>query len=161
MSGHLETAGHHVHLKDLVGAGDRIMALAAPFAVVGLAANLLWPSVFRMGLGAAAPLLGGILLTIGVPLWLGSAVQVLVSVPKGRLITTGPFALMLHPLYTSVALLVIPGCGLFFDSWLGFVLGLVLYVASRRYAPSEERELAERFGEDYAEYRRHVLLPWL
>lgn len=60
-----------------------------------------------------------------------------------------------------MALLVIPGCGLAFDSWLGFVLGLALYVASRRFAPNEERELAQRFPDEYPAYRKRVLLPWL
>lgn len=68
---------------------------------------------------------------------------------------------MLHPLYTSVALLVIPGCGLVFDSWLGFAVGFVLYASTRRYARAEEQDLAARFGAEYAAYRRRVLLPWL
>jgi len=148
-------------IEALVGAGDRIMLSALPPLVLGLAANLLWPSVFRMGLGTAGAMVGATLLTIGVPLWLTAVVQILNSVPKGRLITTGPFAIMLHPIYTSVALLVLPGLGLAFDSWLGFAAGAMLYLASRRFAPREERELAEHFGEAYAEYRRCVLLPWL
>lgn len=148
-------------IKALVGAGDRIMALTLPFAIVGLAANALWPSVFRMGLGAAGTILGVVFVMIGVPLWLISVVQILVLVPRGKLITGGPFALMLHPLYTSVALLVIPGCGLLFDSWLGFALGIVLYVSARRFERSEERDLAARFPQEYPAYRRRVLLPWL
>ena len=148
-------------IKALVGAGDRIMALTLPFVIVGLAANALWPSVFRTGLGATGTIVGIVLLTIGVPLWLTSVVQILVFVPRGRLITSGPFALMLHPLYTSVALLVIPGCGLLFGSWLGFVLGAVLYLSARRFQRSEERDLAARFPRDYPEYRKRVLLPWL
>jgi protein-S-isoprenylcysteine O-methyltransferase Ste14 len=152
--------GLRAQIKMLVGAGDRIMAHVAPVALGGLAANLLWPSVFRMGLGAAGLVVGGLLVAIGIPLWLTSAIQILVVVPKGKLITRGPFALVLHPLYTSVALLVIPGFGLLFDSWLGFVVGLVLYAASRLFAPSEERELAARFPE-YPAYRARVLLPWL
>ena len=36
-------------IKTLVGVGDRIMVFVLPFAVVGLTANILWPSVFRMG----------------------------------------------------------------------------------------------------------------
>src|SRR5262252_5729080 len=105
-------------IKTLVGAGDRIMGFLLPFAVVGLAANILWPSVFRMGFGTAGTIIGIVLVAIGVPIWITSAVQILLFVPRGELITSGPFALMLHPLYTSVALLVIPGCGLLFDSWL-------------------------------------------
>ena len=134
-------------IRTLVGAGDRIAALALPFAVAGAAANILWPQAFRLGFGAAGRVAGIVGLAIGVPLWLASVVQIVVCVPKGRLITGWPFALMVHPLYTSVALLVIPGCGLLCDSWLGFALGLILYVSVRVFAPREERELAARFGD--------------
>jgi hypothetical protein len=57
-----------------------------------------------MGFGAAGRALGVAGLLIAVPPWLTSAVPILACVPKGKLITGGPFALMLHPLYTSVAL---------------------------------------------------------
>jgi proline iminopeptidase len=148
-------------LRALVGAGDRIAGLTAPFVFLGLAANVLWPSVFRTGLGPVGLAVGAALLVVGVPLWLTSAMQLLVLVPKGRLITGGPFALVLHPVYTSVALLVLPGLGLLLGSWLGVLLGGVLYAAARRFERSEERELATRFPDEYAAYRKRVLLPWL
>jgi hypothetical protein len=41
-------------------------------------------------------------------------------------------------------------------------LGIVLYVASRRYSPLEERTLAKEFGASWDEYSEEkVLLPWL
>ena len=150
-----------MNVKALVGAGDRIMGVTLPVAIVGIVANVLMPAVFRTNLGAIGTVGGGVLLLVGVPIWLISAVQVLVMVPKRKLITRGPFALVLHPLYTSVALLVIPGLGLVLESWLGVVLGAVLYGASRRFAPREERELAEQFGAEYEAYRKRVLIPWL
>ena len=155
------TATALAQIRLLVGEGDRIMVATLPFAAVGITANVLWPSAFHLGLGTMGLVLAGVLLGAGIPLWLISAVQILLLVPKKKLITRGPFAIMIHPLYTSVALLVLPGVGLLLDSWLGFVLGLVLYAASRRFAPSEERELTERFPEEYPAYRKRVLLPWL
>jgi protein-S-isoprenylcysteine O-methyltransferase Ste14 len=148
-------------IQELVGTGDRIMAVTLPFAVMGLAANVLWPSIFRMGFGTAGLITGVVLLALGVPIWLASVVQILVHVPRGELITTGPFALVLHPIYASVALLVIPGCGLVLDSWLGFAIGAVLYVSERHFARAEERDLTRRFPLEYPAYRRRVLLPWL
>jgi protein-S-isoprenylcysteine O-methyltransferase Ste14 len=155
------SARRRAQIKMLIGAGDRIAAGTVPFALGGIAANVLWPLPFQLGLGTTGLVLGGVLLAVGIPLWFTSAVQILLLVPQRKLITRGPFALMIHPLYTSVALLVVPGVGLLFDSWLGFALGLVLYVESRRFAPSEEREVAQRFPEEYAAYRKRVLLPWL
>jgi len=150
-----------MRLKALIGAGDRIMGLTLPFAAVGIAANVAWPGLFRVDAGMAGLVAGIVLLAIGVPVWLVSVVQILVNVPRGRLITTGPFALLLHPLYTAVALFVIPGCGLALDSSVGFGIGAVLYVSCRLFAGREERALAERFPTEYPAYRARVLLPWL
>ena len=148
-------------LKTLVGAGDRIMALALPFIGVGVAANIAWPAAFRMGLGTWGLVVGSVLLLIGVPLWLTSAAQLLVYVPRKALITNGPFRLMLHPVYTSIALLVCPGLGLALDTWLGPALGAVIYGSSRIFSGSEEKILAADFPTEYPAYRERVLLPWL
>jgi protein-S-isoprenylcysteine O-methyltransferase Ste14 len=150
-----------MRLRNLVGAGDRIVALTLPFAVAGITTNVVWPDAFRMGFGLPGLIAGFVLLALGVPLWLWAAVQILAYVPRGRLITTGPFVLFLHPIYTSVALLVIPGCGLVMDTWVGFAIGGALYASSRFLAPSEERQLAEAFPAQYPAYRTRVVLPWL
>jgi protein-S-isoprenylcysteine O-methyltransferase Ste14 len=148
-------------LKVLIGAGDRVMGLTLPFLVVGVAANVIWPAVFRLGFGNGGLIAAIALLVLGVPLWLTSAAQILVYVPKKKLITTGPFALMLHPIYTTVALFVMPGVGLLFDSWSGIAIGAVLYVSTRLFAPAEERLLEKYFPAEYPAYRAKVLLPWL
>lgn len=148
-------------LKALIGAGDRIMAVTLPFAGLGIAANVVWPDTFRTGSGRAGLIVGCVLLSIGIPLWLWAVVQILVHAPRGRLITSGPFALVLHPIYTFVALIVLPGIGLVVDSWMGLALGGALYIASRILAPLEEKQLAKAFPTEYADYRARVLLPWL
>lgn len=150
-----------MRLAELVGAGDRIMGFTLPFAVLGIAANLAWPSIFRTGLGSAGTTAGVALLAIGVPLWLGSVVQILVNVPRGRLITTGAFALVLHPIYVAVALLVIPGVSLVLDSWVGIAIGAVMYIGGRLFRGREEAQLAAAFPDRYPAYRATVLLPWL
>lgn len=83
-----------MRLKVLVGEGGHVMGPTALFAAAAIAANLAWPSLFRMGTGRAGLVIGIVLLIVGVPLWITSVVQILVNVPKKRLITTGPFALM-------------------------------------------------------------------
>ncbi len=145
----------------LVGAGDRVIAGMLPVAVAGIVANVVWPQLFRMGFGAAGLAAGIVLLTLGVPFWLWAVAQILVYVPRGRLITSGPFALVLHPIYVSVALLVMPGVGLVLDTWVGFPIGGALYVSSRIFATREERKLAAHFPAEYPRYRARVLVPWL
>ncbi len=148
-------------LMALVGEGRHVMGLTLIPAALGIAANVMWPEAFALSFGAPGLVVGIILLALGVPLWLTSVIQILVYVPRKKLITSGPFALVLHPLYTSVALLVIPGLGLVLDTWVGFAIGAVLYASSRIFAPKEERLLEKYFPVEYPAYRAKVLLPWL
>lgn len=148
-------------LKVLVGSGGRIMSLTLPFLVVGIAANILWPRAFALGFGTGGLIAGIVLLVVGVPVWLSSVALVLINVPKKRLITGGPFAVIPHPMYTAVALLVLPGLGILLDTWVGAGIGVALYIASRICSPDEDKILAQVFPEEYPAYRKRVLIPWL
>jgi protein-S-isoprenylcysteine O-methyltransferase Ste14 len=149
-------------LKALVGSGDTIALMTLPFLAVGLVLNGAFPSVFAVG-GPSDALraVSIVVLVPGIALWLWSVVLILRKVPRGELITTGPFALVRHPIYTSVSLLVLPWLGFLLDSWLGLAIGLLMYAFSRRYARVEEAVLADTFGPVWDSYRRNVLLPWL
>jgi protein-S-isoprenylcysteine O-methyltransferase Ste14 len=148
-------------IRALMGAGDQIMGFTLPFALAGIILNMVYPDLFRMNMGPPGIILGSLFLIVGVPIWLMSAVQILINVPRRKLITTGPFAIVLHPLYTSVALLVIPGIGFVLDTWVGVGIGVILYGFSRLYAVKEEKKLDEMFSNEYRTYRSEVLLPWL
>lgn len=151
-----------MNLKSLVGSGDRIMLLTLPFLVIGLVLNILRPSLFSVGGPPVAIKVLSILILIpGVTIWLWSVVLILTRVPRQELITGGPYALVKHPLYTGVALLVLPWLGLLLNTWLGVVVGIVLYIAARMYAPEEERTLSRAFGAAWDEYSHSVKISWL
>ncbi len=81
--------------------------------------------------------------------------------PDTRLITSGAFGLVRHPLYLSI-LAIWAGGALALQSWLMAILVCVLvplFVARSRL---EERILLNRFGGDYAAYASQVpmLLPF-
>ena len=149
-------------LKILVGNGRKIGLLTLPFLVVGILLNILFPSVFGVG---GPPLflivISAIVLVPGVVLWIWSVALILIKVPKKELITTGPFALMKHPLYTGVALLVLPWFGFLLNTWLGALIGIVIYIGSRLYSPEEEKILSKIFGASWEAYTSKVILPWL
>ena len=151
-----------MNIRELVGSGDRVGVLTLPFLVVGVALNLVFPSFFSVG-GPPEVLrwLSVAVLVVGIAVWIWSAVLILMKVPRHELITGGPFALVRHPLYTGVALLVVPWVGFLLNTWLGVVIGAVMYLGSRRFAPEEEASLARTFGPAWDRYRSHVILPWL
>ncbi len=149
-------------IKALVGSGDKIMLFTLPFVVVGVVLNVLFPAFFAVGGPSTAALVVALVLLIpGVVLWLTSVILVLTRVPKGELMTSGPYALVKHPLYTSVGLLVLPAVGLLFDTWMLVPVGIILYLAARRFAREEEQALAKQFGAAWTGYTEKVVLPWL
>jgi len=149
-------------LRNLVGSGDKIMLMTLPFLIVGLILNVTMPSLFSVG-GPSVVLrvISMILLVPGVIIWIWSVVLILTKVTQKKLITSGPYSLVKHPLYTAVALLVLPWAGFLLNTWLGALLGLVLYVGSRMFSPREEEGLSAAFGPAWEQYCRNVKIPWL
>ncbi len=154
--------GMDMRLRGLVGSGDRIGLLALPFVVVGLILSVADPSMFSVGGPAPALRMTSIVMLVpGLVIWVWSVTLILTKASKNELITDGPYALVKHPLYTGVALLVLPWIGFLLDSWLGLVIGVVVYVGSRLFAPAEEAALSRRFGASWNAYRDSVKVPWL
>ena len=104
-------------------------------------------------------LVSGQIGAIGVLFWLGRSFSIL---PEGRkLITTGPYAIVRHPLYLIEAVGAL-GTIINFWSWqavLLFIAQLAMQLTRMHY---EEKVLQETFP-DYADYaaRTKRLIPWI
>ncbi len=152
----------NIKLKDLVGSGDKVMLVPLPFLIIGLALNILFPAWFTVGGPSNALKVVSILLLIpGVILWIWSVVLILIKVPQKQLITSGPYALMMHPIYAGVALLVLPWAGFLLNTWLGALVGIALYIGCKWFAHEEEETLSRSFGSAWQKYHRQVKMPWL
>jgi protein-S-isoprenylcysteine O-methyltransferase Ste14 len=129
---------------------------------VGVGLNIAFADVFTVG-GPPVALVAVSLLALaaGVTIWAWSIGLILTRVPRGQLITSGPYALVKHPLYTAVSLLVLPSLGLLLNTWLGVAIGVVMYGAARIFGPAEERDLARAFGPAWTAYASRVIIPWL
>ncbi|HEX5099596.1 MAG TPA: isoprenylcysteine carboxylmethyltransferase family protein [Polyangiaceae bacterium] len=149
-------------LRELVGSGDKIALATLPAVVIGLTLDALYPSAFSVGgPPRLVQWLCALTLAVGLVNWAWCVALLLIHVPRHELITTGPYAWAKHPLYTGVALLVLPALGIVLDSWVGVPIGAALYFASRRFSPQEERVLAQTFGAAWNAYIQRVRLPWL
>ena len=149
-------------LKALVGSGERIGLLTLPFLILGLILNILIPSFFSVG-GPSIVLkvISIVILVFGVTIWIWSGILILTKVPQKELITKGPYSLIKHPIYTGVAFLVLPWVGFLFNTWLGVLIGVIVYIGSRIFSPAEEEMLATTFGANWDEYCNKVKIPWL
>lgn len=149
-------------LKTLVGNGRKIGLLTLPFLTTGLILNILYPAYFSIGGPSPALMIISILILIpGVIHWVWSVILILTRIPRKELITTGPYSIVKHPLYVGVALLVLPWVGILFNTWLGILIGIIVYIGSRLFSPEEEKVLLKIFGEEYVEYSKKVKIQWL
>jgi protein-S-isoprenylcysteine O-methyltransferase Ste14 len=158
----MEKVKKNMKLKVLVGSGRKIGPLTLPFLIIGLTLNIIIPSLFSVG-GPSIVLkvISIIILIPGVIIWIWSVVLILTKIPRKELITNGPYSLIKHPLYTGVAFLVLPWIGFLFNTWLGVLIGILVYIGSRIFSPEEEKILSKIFGATWDEYCNKVKIPWL
>jgi protein-S-isoprenylcysteine O-methyltransferase Ste14 len=88
-----------MNLKALVGSGEKIGLLTLLLLIVGLAFNILDPSLFTVG-GPPVVLrvLSIIILIPGIAISIWSVALILTRVPERQPITSGSYALVKHPL---------------------------------------------------------------
>jgi len=158
--------------------GSAVFFLVTPGTVAGVVPWLLtgwelpdgWASgagVVRTGVGAAVAAAGLAVLVAAFVRFVreGSGTPAPVA-PTDRLVVGGAFRYVRNPMYVAV-LAVVLGQALLFGSVGVLGYGVVLWATMATFVlVYEQRVLAERYGEEYAEYRSHVpawlprLTPW-
>jgi len=111
-------------------------------------ASVAWTGIFLTWLGVA------------VAIWarycLGQYWSARVTLKEGhRLIQSGPYAYVRHPIYTGMLLAMI-GTALVVGEWRGILAVALALAAHSHKAIREEALLAGEFGNEYAEYRQHT-----
>jgi len=89
----------------------------------------------------------------GVAAYLSALLPLKKALRERRLLTSGLYSVVRHPLYASSILLILPGVALLLRSWLLLPMPAVAYIAARAYIPAEEAQLRRRFGEAFDTYQ--------
>jgi protein-S-isoprenylcysteine O-methyltransferase Ste14 len=124
--------------------------------------NPLWMAWSKIGLPDWVRWLGvgiGIVCTIMI-YWLfssiGSGITPTSATRKQhRLVTSGPYRWVRHPLYTVGSSMFI-SFGMMADNWFIAALGVLAFIAMAIRTPKEEANLIEKFGDEYREYIKHT-----
>jgi len=111
----------------------------------------------------AALAAGGLLFSVWGRRHLGKNWSQAVTVKEGHeLITSGPYALVRHPIYTGLLLAFI-GSAVARGEWRGLLAVVLVFGALRHKLRLEEKWMRAQFGESYEAYSRRVaaLVPYI
>jgi protein-S-isoprenylcysteine O-methyltransferase Ste14 len=96
----------------------------------------------------------GVVVAIWARYCIGQYWSARVTLKEGhRLIQSGPYAFVRHPIYTGM-LLAAMGTALVMGEWRGVLAVLVILAAHSHKALREEKLMTAEFGEEYAAYRQ-------
>jgi protein-S-isoprenylcysteine O-methyltransferase Ste14 len=151
-------------------AGRLLVALPLFGGVLAYLVNPAWVAWASFGLPDWARYIGAAIGVTVVPAvnWILAALgtnvsETVLTREQHRLVTTGPYRILRHPLYSAgIALFV--GMGLMAANWFILLWAAVAAAGVRLFIiPAEERELLSKFGDDYVRYRRRTgaLVPSL
>ncbi len=144
------------------GAGPKIML--PMFVTVGITAGLSYvcrPLSNYPVESISTLFLGALFLVIGLSLWFLTVRAFIQAFSRGRLATNGPYAVMPNPIYGFFMVLVVPGISLVLNWWPILLTSALGYVALRMFIHEEVNALREKFGAEYNEYRKSVLIKFL
>jgi protein-S-isoprenylcysteine O-methyltransferase Ste14 len=123
----------------------------------------LWPSgIWPFWMGAAVTV-GGLLFAVWARRYLGRNWSSSVTIKQGHeLITTGPYALVRHPIYTGI-LTGFLGTAIALSQVRGFIGFVLIFLVLWPKLRMEEKWMRSQFGETYATYahRTAALVPYL
>jgi protein-S-isoprenylcysteine O-methyltransferase Ste14 len=80
-----------------------------------------------------------------------------------KLITTGVYQIVRHPIYTAMFGMLV-ATGIVYSHWAALIAGTVVFwIGTKIRTVSEERLLAEAFGEEFTEWKARVpgLIPFI
>ncbi len=145
-------------IMSIMGDAPRLALKLMPAFIAALALTLVFPGAFAVwgrfrGIAFAA---GIELLGFGLLFQASAAFELVRAWKKGRLATRGAYGLSRNPIFSWWVFSVLPSCALLLDSWLFLPVALLFRLVAGKAAEAEERELLERFGQDYDDYRRRT-----
>jgi protein-S-isoprenylcysteine O-methyltransferase Ste14 len=121
-----------------------------------------WMAWSKIGLPEWTRWLGvglGILSVIGI-YWLFSSIgtgitPTSVTRTKHKLVTSGPYRWIRHPLYTFATSLFV-AFGMMADNWFIALLGVLAFIVMAIRTPKEEANLIAKFGDEYRAYMKQT-----
>jgi protein-S-isoprenylcysteine O-methyltransferase Ste14 len=136
-----------------------IATMVGVIAFVISPASMAWASVplpaWMRWTGVAIGAIAGVLLTWTLSNLGENLTDTVVTRKKHTMVTTGPYAWVRHPFYTSTALTIVAN-SLVTANWFVFTTGSLVFALLVIRCRKEEENLIARFGDEYRAYARRT-----
>ena len=144
------------------GAAPQIASLTFLYLLISFIISSLMKLAFQINSdNRVLTAIGLILIVPGIIMVAVSGRMVLRSFNENTLMRTGLYRVFRNPMYAAYFLFIIPGICLLLNSWLVLTTIPVNYVLFQIFIQKEYIYLREKFGKEYEEYLKTVLIKFL
>ncbi len=141
----------------LLGVGLKFALISVVYTFIIINLHFMWTPHLTFPIPRLLTLVfGGLLLIIGIPIYLTAGLSIHKYFHDEKLATTGIYAYFRHPIYGSFIVFIIPGIVLLLNSLIGLSIPIFMYVLFKILIVKEDKYLEERFGEEFFEYKNRV-----
>ncbi len=139
------------------GSGISIVGSMLFFSVLFISIEYFFIPEIRIPMHQTTALvIGGIWFLLGFPLWLLSALVIKKNFEAKRLMKSGIYKHIQHPMYSAFILFFFPALSIAMKSSLGLLSPIIGYFVFKKLIKKEEKYLAALFGKEYEDYRNET-----
>ena len=140
-----------------LGVGPKMTLALIPFIVLLSILNIIFSPAFQLPVNPIWMIsIGSALIIIGGLIFIKSEITLRKAFKASKLLLTGFYGHIRHPMYGSFIVFIIPGIVLMINSWILFFLPFIFYIIFRIFIKQEERYCLKKFGEKYSHYKKNV-----
>lgn len=144
------------------GAAPRIASLTMLYLLIVFGISLLMRPAFQLTVDSLPLAVTGIIWIVpGIIIVAIAGRMITKSFKENKLLTTGLYRIFRNPMYAAYFLFIIPGICLLFNSWLVLTTIPVNYILLQIFIQREYNYLRQKYGNEYDEYLKTVLIKFL
>lgn len=144
------------------GAAPKIASLTMIYLLIVIVISHLMKPVFQITVDSLPLVVTGIIWIVpGIIIVAIAGRMITKSYNENKLLKTGLYRVFRNPMYAAYFLFIIPGICLLFNSWLVLTTIPVNYILLQTFIRKEYIYLQEKFGQEYEEYLKTILIKFL
>lgn len=140
------------------GVGPDIIRITLPVVLLAIILGIFFPYFVTIPfLHSEIRLIPGIiLLSAGILVYILAISQFIRAFSKGKLVSSGVYAISRNPIYASWIILILPSIALLANNWMFLIASFTMYLAFIATIKLEEESLVKAFGQKYLDYKKKV-----